>query len=125
VSILDHINVRLAEMDLRYTQRHEASGKAVEAALLAAKEAVAKAENAASKRFEAANEFRGQLSDQAATFMPRGEAEARWAALAEKIDVLKEIVDKDTGRGTGLNAGWGYLLGAVGLVGAILAMIFR
>lgn len=89
-------NRLLAEMDLRYQQRYDAQIKALNAALLAAekavatallsaKEAVNKAETAAERRFASVNEFRAQLGDQAATLMPRVEAEQRIASVAEKI----------------------------------------
>src|SRR5688572_11517487 len=58
-----------------------AADKAVQTALLSAEKAVAKTETAAERRFEAVNEFRGQLSDQAATFLPRIEADVRINAL--------------------------------------------
>jgi hypothetical protein len=66
----------------------DAADKAVQAALAAAKEAAAKAEAAAKDRFAAVNEFRGQLSDQAATLVSRTEHNAQLQALADKIDVL-------------------------------------
>jgi hypothetical protein len=68
----------------------EAADKAVQAALTAAKEASIKAETAAERRFEAVNEFRGQLSDQARTFLPRQEWDASRSALAERVDALSE-----------------------------------
>lgn len=62
-----------------------AAEKAVQTALESAEKAVTKAEVAAEKRFEAVNEFRGQLSDQAALFLQRSEADIRFAALDEKV----------------------------------------
>lgn len=64
----------------------DAADKAVQAALESAKEATNKAELAADKRFESVNEFRAQLTDQARTFMPRTEAEARLVAVSEKLE---------------------------------------
>jgi len=64
----------------------EAAEKAVQTALTSAEKAVAKAEVAAEKRFESVNEFRAQLTDQAATFVNRNEAEIRISSLAEKLD---------------------------------------
>jgi hypothetical protein len=64
----------------------DAAEKAVQTALLSAEKAVVKAEVAADKRFDAVNEFRGQLNDQAQTFMPRAEADTRLMSLTEKID---------------------------------------
>jgi hypothetical protein len=65
-----------------------ASGAAVTAALEAAEKAVVKAEVASEKRFDAVNEFRQQLSDQAATFMPRNEAEVSLNRNAELIGAV-------------------------------------
>lgn len=99
----------LAEMDLRYQQRFDAQSKALDAALLAAqvavntalqsaKEAVAKAEVAAERRFESVNEFRGQLTDQAATFMPRVEAEQRIATNGDRISAVDTRLNELVGR---------------------------
>jgi hypothetical protein len=99
----------LAEMDLRYQQRYDAQIKALDAALLAAEKAVqtaltaaekavAKAETAAEKRFESVNEFRAQLSDQAGTFIPRAEYDARQATTADKVTELAERVNVVNGR---------------------------
>lgn len=70
-----------------------AAEKAVAAALAAAEKAVAKAEIATEKRFEATNEFREQLSDQAATFISRIEFDAKHGALDDRIATLSAVVD--------------------------------
>jgi hypothetical protein len=127
----------LSEMDLRYQQRYDAQIKALDAALLAAEKAVQtaltaaekavnKAETAAEKRFEAVNEFRAALSDQAATLMPRTEAEARYQSNADKIADLITRLDKMEARSRGISAGWGYLIAAgtlmIGLIGAAVTI---
>lgn len=99
-----------------------AAEKAVQTALASAEKAVSKAEFAATTRFESVNEFRGQLADQAATFMPRVEAEQRVAALAEKLDVMAARLDKTEGRSTGLSAGWVFLVGGVALISTIIGI---
>jgi len=103
VSATEHITALLAAADQRYQERYEAQTQAVAQALqaqqaatqaalasaeraittavVAAEKAVTKAEVATEKRFDSVNEFRQQLSDQTATFMPRGEAESRLQAL--------------------------------------------
>lgn len=134
---------RFDDSDLRYQQRFDAQTKAMDAALAAQKEAVqialiaaekavAKAEIAAEKRFDATNEFREQLRDQAATLIPRNESEVRMAAIGERIDEIRATVEAlslsvraNAARGAGLAAGWGYLVGGVGLVGAVIAIITR
>jgi hypothetical protein len=100
-----------------------AAEKAVGTALASAEKAVGKAEIAAEKRFDAVNEFRAQLSDQAATFMPRSESEARTGALAEKVDGLATRIDKTEGRSGGRSDSWGYLVGAMGLLIALASLI--
>jgi Flp pilus assembly protein TadB len=99
--------------------------EAVAAALTAAKEAVLKAENAAAKRFDSVNEFRAQLTDQAATFMTRQESLARHEQAAEKIADIQDRLNRNEGRSSGISASWAALLGVAGLVGAVVAVITR
>jgi len=82
VSIMD-------ERDVRYEQRFKAMDEKTSLALTASEKAVAKAEIATEKRFDSVNEFRGQLKDQAATLVPRAEADSRFRGLEEKIESLK------------------------------------
>lgn len=91
--------------------------KQVSLAFSAAAEAVRKAETAAEKRFDAVNEFRGQLADQARDFMPRNEAELLVKALAEKIDALIGT------RSQGVNVMIGYILAAVAVLGLIVTIL--
>ena len=85
--------------------------------------AVSKAETAHEKRFDSINEFRAQLRDQQVTFMPRPEAEKSIQANAEKIDSLQARMDRNEGRGNGLNQGWAYLVGAVGLAATVIIIV--
>lgn len=135
VSLKEYFERILAEKDAAYAQRFEAQEKAIQAALTAQKEAVQKAETAAEKRFDSVNEFRAQLSDQAATFMPRREAESAMKAMTEKyeqlaktnannIDSIEHRMDRNEGRSSGLGAGWGYLIGGIGLIAAIVGIVF-
>ena len=70
------------------------------------------------------NEFRGQLSDQQATFITRTEALSRDQANADKTDALAARADRTEGRSGGLNSGWGYLIGAIGLLATIIMIFF-
>lgn len=91
VPIKEHFEAILAEKDKGYEQRFNAQEKAVNAALIAAKEAVEKAEAAASKRFDSVNEFRQTLSDQTATFIPRPEYTQRLDSLEKSIGAVTRI----------------------------------
>jgi cell division septum initiation protein DivIVA len=70
-----------------------AQEKAVAAALTAADRAVSKAEFASEKRFDSVNEFRAQLSDQAASFVPRGEFNRALEALTERVDATNKVTE--------------------------------
>lgn len=99
----------IEERNSQYEQRFIGQEKAVAAALTAAKEAVAfaliaakesvvKAEAAVEKRFDGVNEFRGQLSDQAATFLPRLEADVMFKAVSDKITALTDLANANRSR---------------------------
>lgn len=86
-------------LDERYRQQTQAlaaafasAEKAVQAALAAAEKATSKAEVAADKRADSQNEFRGQLADQAQTFMPRKESEALSMRASERIDDVNTLL---------------------------------
>lgn len=111
-----------------------AQEKATAAALDAAQRATVKAETAAERRFEAQNEFRGQLSDQAATFLPRREYDQAHIALVDKVDALdKRITEQLTvinsrldltqGRGSGTASTVAYVIAAVGVVATIISVV--
>lgn len=123
--------------------------KAVAAAFAAVSTASQKADIGLSARLEAMNQFRDQLREQQSKFatfevtdrrfnqveaqidglekrlvslMPRAEGVARADSNAEKIAALTTRLDRMEGRSTGLGAGWGYLVAAVGLVATILGI---
>ncbi len=111
-----------------------AADKAVQAALSSAEKAVTKAESAAEKRFESVNEFRAQLTDQAATFLSRSEGEIRFSALAERLDTLtganairltevERRLNLTQGKASGANTLWGYIVGGIGTLIAIIAIV--
>jgi hypothetical protein len=141
-TVLAHLRELIDERDRRYEQRFEgqekavaaalaAQEKAVAAALSAADRAVSKAELAAEKRFEAVNEFRGQLADQAGRLLPRSEADVALGGVREKIDGLTGRVEalgtrleRGEGQRSGLKDGWGYLVGAAGFVATLIAIAY-
>ena len=104
-------------------QRFTDQDKAVQAALLAAKEAVLKAEVASEKRFESVNEFRGQLSDQTATFIPRAEANTKFDALGEKVSELTDRMNTSHGERNGSEITIGKIYAAIAAVGVIIGIL--
>ena len=116
-TLKEYLEARISEADKRYQQRFDAQEAAQKYAQ------------------EKANEFRGSLDDVGKKQMPRTEAEALIKASAErtgselnatnqKVDMLISRMDRNEGRGSGLNSGWGYLVGGVGLIVLIITTFF-
>jgi hypothetical protein len=150
---LDDIRVMLEERHVTQTKAVDAAFLAqrtamqaaltsaqreVATALLSSENAVRKAEVAAEKRFESVNEFRAQLSDQAATFLSRNEADARISALAEKLDTetarnsariselelrLTSRLDLRDGASKGVGQGLSWMTAFGGLVLLCIALV--
>jgi hypothetical protein len=101
------------------------------AALASAKEATGKAELAANARFESVNEFRAQLTDQAATFFSRVEAEARLDAMYERIQTLETRLNTMAGADAGASQAANDAIAArraantqsVAIIGAVLIAV--
>jgi hypothetical protein len=100
-----HFEAIIAGNDVRYDQRFAAQ------------------ESAAKYAQEKSNEFRGSLDDIGKKQMPRAEAEALIRSISEKIDLLQARLDRNEGRSGGLSSGWGYLIGAIGLIGSLVAIV--
>jgi len=92
IRLREYVDVRFDAQDKAVTAALAAQEKAVAAALAAADRAVAKAETAAERRFESQNEFRGTLTDQARTFMPRMEYESAHKSLVEKVESVQKFL---------------------------------
>jgi hypothetical protein len=116
---------RLAAITENYQQLIESQKIAIDAALTAADKAVTKAEIATEKRFESVNEFRGQLADQTKSFITREEFATVRESLTEKIDLLKDTSSATSGRSAGLDKAWGYLIGATGVLIALVLLVLR
>lgn len=154
LSKLDAQSDALAAADKRYEQRFmaqegavtsalNAQEKAVTSAMVSADRAVSKVETANDKRFESVNEFRAQLADQAAGFLPRNEANIRFDGFSEKLDSQRKVLDGRLeqirvdlqqireaaaiiqGKSVGMNQLWGYLVAAAGSGGIFAFLLER
>lgn len=103
----------------------DSQAEKVKLALDAADKAVTKAEDSVNARLQAMNEFRSSLSDAATRNVSRLEFDQLREQFREELRELKGRLDVAAGRGAGASALWGYLIGAVGLVAAIVALVFR
>jgi hypothetical protein len=103
-------------------QRFSSQEEMVKAAVRSAKEAVDKAETAANERFKSINEIRGAMLDQTGKFVTRDTVDALVGALNTQITALGKQVERMEGRGSGLQQGWGYIVGAVGLALGLVSL---
>lgn len=104
----------LAETVLRMEQRFEGTERAVQLAF------------AESQRWrDAANEWRGAMSDRDRVLMPRAETERRLDGIEDKVAELRKAVDDGLASRRGARDLWGYLVGAAGLVLALVAWFTR
>lgn len=117
----DGISLR-EHMDSRF----ESQEKAVMAALAAAEKAVNKAEDDAKSWRANANEWRSAMTDREARFA----TVEMLSAVREKIDTLAALVgsmssriERAEGRGQGMQASWGYLVGAIGLAATVIGIV--
>lgn len=117
------MDIAIARVDKEFHEHLQQVRTETLTAFTASEKAIAKAESASERRFESVNEFRGQLADQAAMFIPRLESEAKFISIMEKVDALTTRIDRNEGRGAGMSQGWALLVGAVGLI-AVLIGIF-
>lgn len=85
--------------------------------------AIGKSESSYEKRFESVNEFRAQMADQAGKFMTSVESRAMHTAAGARIDELMRRVEGSEGRGAGLVQGWGFLVGAIGMISSLVIIV--
>jgi hypothetical protein len=96
----------------------------------ASKEAINKAESAQKDYNVRSNEFRGQLSDQAKTLIPRREVETLLTALSDRYEaVIKSVTDKvdantlrierTEGRGSGFTASGAIVMAILSLMATV------
>ena len=117
---LEAVFTLINERDKNYNQRFDNVVEATKSALAAADRAVNKAEMATEKRFEGVNEFRNTLSDQQRTFISRTELDVMFESINDKIDLLETNSISKQSQGVGLKEGWGW---AVGLIGIVIALV--
>ena len=112
----------LAERDIRYQQRFDATEKLVNLGFESAEKAITKAESATEKRFEGVNEFRAQLDAQQRTFMPRAEVQVMESAALNRLTQLEKQIDTLLAERKGAFTGWGYAVGVVGFILTVLSV---
>lgn len=97
--IQQHFEARIDNYEKRLLERQAAQQEAISQvrsetarALADADKAISKSENQMEKRFDAVNEFRGQLNDQVKTFLTRETYEVAHEALDGKVDIIQNLI---------------------------------
>lgn len=113
------IQTQFRERDVRVEQTARDTKVAVDAALQAAEKARTSSNDAFDKSISKSESATTKQIDQQAVQMTTSNT-----ALGVQITDLKERLTRLEGKGEGMHAGWGYLVGVVGLIGAIIAIFF-
>jgi hypothetical protein len=108
---VDTLKLLLDERDRRYEQRFESQ-----------KEAVSKATAALERRLEGMNEIRAAMSEQAATFLPRGEYDSAHDSLVARVNDLNDRINRTEGKSSGVTSSLGALLAIAGVVIALVTV---
>lgn len=141
ITFREYVERALQERDRLCCAKMNAQERAFDQALIALNKAVDKAE-AAQREYNAhANEFRGQLDDQAKHLMPRTETmvliknledrivaltlnmDARMEVLRNDISELRELRSGVEGQGTGREALWSGILSVVALLLSVVSAV--
>lgn len=124
VSLKEHIEKILDEKEKAYNQRFDSQEKAIETAEHSRDVVIKKAEDSIEKKSDAVYVKLTDLQKALTEVMLRPEIESRLTGLIEKVDDLKTSRDTGQGKSAGLSHGWAMLVGAVGLAGGIIGIIY-
>jgi hypothetical protein len=113
----------IEDLEEATNQRFLAQEKAVEAALASAEKATDKYEREVERWRAASNEWRQAMDDRENKFLTQEAYNAAHISVVNDIADLKKSRDSGAGARGGLNQGWGYLIGAVGLIATVMALL--
>ena len=122
-TLKQYIDQRMIDQEKAMEKAFVAQEKAVASAFEASNTAIVKSEVASEKRFESVNEFRQTLSDQAAAFLPRAEADRVTTSNAEKIQGLTDRLNRMDAQDTGSKITMGKMFAMLAAGGTILSIV--
>jgi tetrahydromethanopterin S-methyltransferase subunit G len=114
ISLKEHFEILLRVHDEKNTLQFNAM-----------QTAVSKAEVATEKRFEGVNEFRGQLSDQSRTLMPRAETEVKFNSINARLDEIAKQQEKLANIKQGAGNMYILIVGVLGILMGIASFILN
>lgn len=94
-------------------------------AFLSSEKAIVKAESAQTAHNLLATELQDRLDRQATGFIARPEFDSRMAGIESKVGDLRESRSTDKGTRAGSQNTWGFIVGAAGILIALLTIALR
>ena len=113
-----------AERDRRYAEVALEREKALKIKEAADDNALRLAREIQTYKDTQAHELREQIGSERGLYVTKNEMTGIVGKFEEQIKPLYEYVASQQGRSGGLNAGWGYLVGAIGLAGGLIGIFF-
>lgn len=123
ISFRDYVDRRFDDLLRTIDLTRAADKEAVKVALDAAKEAVGVALTAQKEWREAANEWRGAMSDRERTFVQKGELENLKAIVGSLSVKLESQTERTAGQSTGRREIIGWIVGAASFLAAVVAVV--
>src|SRR6185503_6511457 len=111
-----------AERDRRYAEIDVEREKALKIKEQGDRDALQLAREIQTYKDEKANELREQISSERGLYVTKAEMGGIVAKIDEQFKPLNDYVAAQRGMSRGLNAGWGYLVGSIGLLGGLIGI---
>ena len=111
-----------AERDRRYFEVSLEREKALKIKETADLMALSLAREIQTYKDEKANELRSQIERERGLYITQGQLAAALDKIEATMKPLVSFAATSQGKGIGLNAGWGYLLGVVGLISLLIQL---
>lgn len=113
------------ERDRRYKEVAEEREKALKIKEQADRDALELDRQIRAYKDEKANELREQLSHERLGYASKGDLVASVQRIEEIIKPMSIYITQQQGRSSGFGALWGWVVGAVGMVSAVLVIVLR
>jgi hypothetical protein len=111
------------ERDRRYSEVNIEREKALKIKEEADKAALGLAREIQSYKDEKANQLREQITGERGSFATKEDLAAAQREISAQLAPITAFVSASTGSSKGLKEGWGFLVGAVGLVGGVIVAV--
>lgn len=112
-----------AERDRRYAEVGLEREKALKIKETADLAALQLAREIQTYKDEKANELRSQIERERGSYVTRAELHAATEKIEVMVGPLAVWVAGQQGRSSGLSAGWGFLVGAIGVAAAVVSLL--